>query len=292
MKANDVLSVIGARVGDGLGIEGVACDSRKVGEGFLFACIKGAAEDGHGYAAMAVESGASVILAEEGSEVGPSRDGRPAGGSIHAGGREAAVVWVPDTKKALAACSAAFYGNPSRRFKLIGITGTKGKTTTAFVIREILERAGVRTGMLGSILYHDGASEYRPAINTPQSCDLQRYFSLMAANGVGACVMEVTSQGLRLSRADCSDFDIGIFTNIHSDHIGPNEHPDYEDYLASKKRLFGMCRTGILNMDSPDYERIAGGASCEAYTYSALGEADFRVRDVFLRGSGASFTME
>ena len=166
-----------------------------------------------------------------------------------------AIIRVEDSRYAMAAVSAAFYGHPAQRMKVIGVTGTKGKTTTTYMVRSILEAAGIRTGLVGTIetLYETPQGEVRiPSANTtPESIVLQKLFRDMADSGVQAVVMEVSSQALMLHRTAGFTFDYGIFTNLSPDHIGPNEHRDFEDYLHCKSLLFRQCEIGILNGDDP-----------------------------------------
>ena len=186
----------------------------------------------------------------------------------------------------MAVISAAFYNNPAREMKTIGVTGTKGKTTTTYMIRSILEAAGIRTGLVGTIetLYETKDGEVRiPAANTtPESIEIQKTFRDMADSGVQAVVMEVSSQALKLHRTAGFVFDLGIFTNLSPDHIGPNEHTDFEDYLQCKSRLFSMCRVGIVNGDDPYSDRILEGHTCEVESYGLGENNDLRAENISL----------
>lgn len=220
-------------------IQGIESNSKNVEKGFLFIAIKGFDVDGHQYIGGAIEKGATAVMVEEGCDL--KALAIPEGITI---------VMAKNTREALAICSSNFYGNPSRKFKLIGVTGTKGKTTTTFMIKEILEKAGKKVGLIGTIAtYINGKKVKDSDRTTPESLELQRDFAQMAEAGVEAVVMEVSSQSLKLHRVDGCEFDIVVFTNFSEDHISPKEHPDMEDYFQSKLKLFQMCKTGISNAD-------------------------------------------
>lgn len=220
-------------------IQGIESNSKNVEKGFLFIAIKGFDVDGHQYIGGAIEKGATAVMVEEGCDL--KALAIPEGITI---------VMAKNTREALAICSSNFYGNPSRKFKLIGVTGTKGKTTTTFMIKEILEKAGKKVGLIGTIAtYINGKKVKDSDRTTPESLELQRNFAQMAEAGVEAVVMEVSSQSLKLHRVDGCEFDIVVFTNFSEDHISPKEHPDMEDYFQSKLKLFQMCKTGISNAD-------------------------------------------
>lgn len=220
-------------------IQGIESNSKKIEKGFLFIAINGFDVDGHQYIGGAIEKGATAVMVEEGCDL--KALAIPEGITI---------VMARNTREALAICSSNFYGNPSRKFKLIGVTGTKGKTTTTFMIKEILEKAGKKVGLIGTIAtYINGKKVKESDRTTPESLELQRDFAQMAEAGVEAVVMEVSSQSLKLHRVDGCEFDIVVFTNFSEDHISPKEHPDMEDYFQSKLKLFQMCKTGISNAD-------------------------------------------
>ena len=247
-------------------VTGIVNDSRKITEGCLFICIRGAVSDGHSYAAQAAQQGAAVIVAEEEVEVPHS----------------VTVVKVKDTRMAMALIAAAWYGYPADRLKVIGITGTKGKTTTTYMVRSILENAGYKVGLIGTIEAIIG-DEVIPADNTtPESVTIQEYFARMVEAGCQICVMEVSSQGLMLHRTAGFLFELGIFTNIEPDHIGPAEHKDFADYLACKSRLFRQCKAGILNADDPHLKQILEGHTCTVETFGFSPDADLRAEDVRL----------
>ena len=241
-------------------------NTKKVTKESMFVCIKGAAFDSHDAAADAAKSGAIVIVAERPVEV-------PEG---------ICVVLVKDTRYALALISAAYFDYPARKLKVIGITGTKGKTTTTFMIRSILEHAGIRTGLIGTIETIIGDRHIPASNTTPESYTIQAYFAAMVEAGCQVAVMEVSSQGLKLHRTAGILFDIGIFTNLAPDHIGPNEHESFEEYLECKSRMFRQCRVGIVNADDEHCGQILEGHTCQVETYGFSEKADLRASDVKL----------
>ena len=241
-------------------------NTRKVKKECMFVCIKGATFDSHDVASEAAKNGAVVIVAEHPVDV-------PAG---------TAVVLVEDTRYALALISAAYFGYPAKKLKVIGITGTKGKTTTTFMIRSILEHAGISTGLIGTIEVIIG-DKHIPAHNTtPESYEVQEYFAQMVAAGCKVAVMEVSSQGLKLHRTAGIRFDIGIFTNLAPDHIGENEHASFEEYMECKSRLFRQCDIGIVNADDEHCSDILKGHTCKVETYGFSEKADLRASDLKL----------
>lgn len=247
-------------------VTSIVNDSRKAEEGSLFFCIRGAVSDGHKYAADVVSKGARVLIVEEPVEVP----------------EEITVIQVEDSRYAMALISAAWFGYPAEQMKIIGITGTKGKTTTTYMVRSILESAGYKVGLIGTIeAVIDG--EVIPANNTtPESITVQEYFRRMADAGCQIVVMEVSSQGLMLHRTAGIPFELGIFTNIEPDHIGPAEHASFEDYIASKSLLFRQCRVGIMNADDAHLAQILEGHTCKVETFGLGGQADLRAEHLEL----------
>lgn len=192
------------------------------------------------------------------------------------------VIKVPDTREALAILSANWFGNPGDRIKVIGITGTKGKTTTTYMIKSILENAGYKVGLIGTIEAIIGDRHIPSKNTTPESYEIQEDLAAMEKEGITICVMEVSSQGLMLHRVDGMTFEIGIFTNISPDHIGPNEHTSFEEYLHCKSLLFQKCRKGILNIDDPHMNDILKDHTCTVETFGFSEKADFRAEDMEL----------
>ena len=245
-------------------ISDIAYDSRKVRNGSLFVCIEGTVADGHDYIPSAVENGAKALIVEKDADI-------PGG---------ITVVKVKDGRYALAFVSSAFFNHPSKKMRLIGVTGTKGKTTTTYMIKSILEAENGKVGLIGTLGSKIGSETIYSERTTPESYDLQALFARMAEEKVDSVVMEVSSQGLALHRVSLCDFDIGIFTNISRDHIGPREHKNFDDYLNAKRKLFGMCKKGLVNIDSDYADRIMEGAKCDILTFGIKKNADIKASDI------------
>lgn len=241
----------------------VVNDSRKAGPGALFLCIRGAVVDGHTFADAVVKQGVRALVVEEEVDV-------PEG---------VTVIKVADSRYAMALIAAAWYGHPASQLKVIGITGTKGKTTTTYMVKSILENAGYKVGLIGTIESIIGDEVIPSANTTPESLTVQEYFRRMLDAGCDCAVMEVSSQGLKLHRTAGFTFEIGIFTNIEPDHIGPNEHASFEEYLECKSRLLRQCRIGIVNADDPHLDQIIAGHTCTLETFGFSPKADLRARD-------------
>ena len=249
-------------------ITAVCYDSRKVTPGAMFICIEGANFDGHSVASQMAEKGAGCLVVSKDVTV-------PEGSDV-------TVIKVEDTRYAMAFISAAYFHHPAEKMKVIGITGTKGKTTTTYMVKSILENAGMKVGLVGTIETIIG-DERIPALNTtPESYILQEYFAKMADAGCDAVVMEVSSQGLMMHRTQGFIFDLGIFTNLEPDHIGPNEHGSFEEYMACKGLLFKQCKVGIVNADDKHVKELLAGHTCEVETYGFGEGADLRAEKVEL----------
>ncbi len=252
-------------------VTGVINDSRRVEKGSLFLCVRGAVVDGHTFAQGAAEKGASVIVAEEPVDVPQS----------------VTVVLVKDCRLAMAEIAAAWYGYPADRLKVIGITGTKGKTTTTYMVKSILEKSGYKVGLIGTIETIIQDTVIPSANTTPESLLVQEYFARMLECGCDICVMEVSSQAMKLLRCAGFTFEAGVFTNLEPDHIGPAEHESFEEYLSCKAALFRQCRIGIMNADDPHLEEILKGHTCEVETYGLGEKADLRaVNEKLFTGKG------
>lgn len=241
-------------------------DSRKVEPGSVFVCISGAVSDGHRFATEVADKGAAALIVEKEVEV-PG---------------DVTVIRVEDTRYALALMSAAYFGYPANKLKIIGITGTKGKTTTTYMIRSILEEVGRKVGLIGTIEAIIGEKHIPAANTTPESYTIQKYFAEMVEAGCDTVVMEVSSQGLMLNRTAGIPFEIGIFTNLGKDHIGPNEHADFEDYKRCKGLLFKQCELGIANGDDPWFEDVFKEATCKVETFGFVEKNDLRAVDTRL----------
>ena len=247
-------------------VKDIINDSIKVEPDTLFFCIRGAVVDGHSFAAEVVEKGATVLVVEEPVDVPEN----------------VTVIQVENTRYAMALISAAYFDYPAEKLKVIGITGTKGKTTTTYMVKSILENAGYKVGLLGTIEVIIGDKVIPAANTTPESYLIQKCFAKMVEIGCDCAVMEVSSQGLMLHRTAGIPFEIGIFTNIEPDHIGPAEHKDFEDYMRCKGLLFKQCKIGIVNADAEHLEEVLAGHTCEIETYGIDNEADLRAENVEL----------
>ena len=249
-------------------ISTLVSDNRKLTKDCAFVCIEGANFDGHSVVNDAFKCNAAAVIVMKNVEVPENIN--------------TAVIKVKDTREALALASAAYFSYPTKEIKVIGVTGTKGKTTTTYLIKSILENAGYKVGLIGTIETIIG-DEHIPSKNTtPESYVLQETFRKMADNGIEVCVMEASSQGFLMKRTLGTEFEIGIFTNLEPDHIGPNEHDSFENYMECKSMLFRQCKAGILNADDEHLEGILKGHTCEVFTYGMSENADYRASNVKL----------
>ena len=276
-------------------VTGIVSSTADIIPGCCFVCIKGFSTDGHTFAGMAAEGGASAVVMQDAEYF--DRFCGEYGGLI-GGGKLTAVLSKKGTRHALAALSDRFWGHPSGKLRLVGVTGTKGKTTTSIMLKSILDRQGEKTGLVGTMYNMIGDRVIPSVRTTPEANVLQPLLAEMVSEGVGSCVMEVSSQGLKLERVGGCEYRLGVFTNLSRDHIGATEHPDMEDYAASKAKLFGMAEAGLLNRDSEWYPRIKRDAPCRIYTYSAAEEpyaedpADFTAKNIVYRKDGVDFDVE
>ena len=268
MKLEQLLSKIRYEVSSGdtdIDITDVIYDSRKVCKNCVFVCLAGANTDGHQYAQTAVDAGAAAVVV--------SKDIECTG---------AAVIKVTDTREALAFMSAAYFGYPSDTLKTIAVTGTKGKTTTACMIRSILEKGGLKTGVIGTLGIIIGDTITKTANTTPESYEIQKAMRRMIDEGCQCVVMEASSLGLKWHRTDGFTFDYGLFTNLSHDHIGGVEHADMEEYIQCKAMLFRQCRTGILNIDDAAYPRMLENHTCTVETFGFSENAELKASDSHL----------
>ena len=243
-------------------------DTRKVTKDAMFVCIVGTAFDSHEKAAEVAAAGAKVLIVSKEVEVPEN----------------VTVIKVADTRYALSLISAAYFDYPADTLKVIGITGTKGKTTTTFMIKSILENAGYKVGLIGTIETIIG-DKHIPANNTtPESYIVQQYFAEMLKAGCEVCVMEVSSQGLMMHRTAGIPFELGIFTNLAPDHIGPNEHSSFEEYAQCKGMLFQQCKVGIANADDENFELVMKDHTCTLETIGFSEKADLKASNVNLVG--------
>lgn len=247
-------------------ITSLVYDSRQVKQGSLFVCMVGMTFNAHDFVDQVIEKGAQAIVI---SQDVPMVEG-------------VTYIRVKDTRIALALLSCAYFGYPSRELKVIGITGTKGKTSSSLMIQSILEHAGKKVGIIGTNGTFIGKIHEPTANTTPESYELQRIMRKMVEHDCEYCVMEVSSQALKLNRVAGIEFDYGVFTNISPDHIGPNEHKDFHEYMACKKHLFDFCKVGLFNRDDQHFEEFIKGVPCQVMTYSIEKESDLKAEDIAL----------
>ena len=253
---------------DEIEISDIIFDSRKIKEGCVFVALTGVRSDGHEYILSAVDGGAVAVVAEKELNVKLPES--------------VTVVYVDRTREALAYMSAAFFDYPQKKLTTIGITGTKGKTTTAYMVYSVLTEAGIKAGLIGTIETIIGTERIASDNTTPISYLLYQYIARMAAEGVTCVVMEVSSQGLMQYRVGGVHFDYAVLTNIEPDHIGPGEHASFEEYMACKGILFRHCKKALVNIDDAHYKTVLNGASCELVTYGTNPSADFYAKDINL----------
>ena len=252
-------------------ITDVTQDSRNITKGCLFVCIKGNTFDGHSAAAQALQKGAAVVLVE--------RDL----------GLDAQVI-TPNTRAVYSAVCANFFGRPAERLRLVGITGTNGKTTTAFLIKQILDSLGKKTGLIGTVQNMVGSEVYPAKFTTPDPYELQSLFALMVKAGCEFCVMEVSSQALAQGRVNGIEFEVGAFTNLTQDHL--DYHKTFENYFAAKRLLFENCRTAVTNADDPHGLAITNGLACKTVSYAVnTNNADFVAKNVRFKTTGVDYDL-
>jgi UDP-N-acetylmuramoyl-L-alanyl-D-glutamate--2,6-diaminopimelate ligase len=271
-------------VGDaGVEISALAYDSRRAGPGVLFFCVPGARADGHEFAEAVVEAGSPALVVERRL------------------GLDATEALVPDVRSAMAHAAREFWRDPTAELRVAGVTGTNGKTTTAFLIRHLLESGGVRTGLLGTVKSVIGGVEAEVERTTPEAIDLHATFRAMLDAGDRACAMEVSSHALKLGRADLIRFGVAVFTNLTQDHL--DFHPDMEDYFAAKRALFLPKRgerpgVAVVNVDDEYGRRLAaeieGEYGDDLVTFSAAGDdaAGIRAHSVSFDAAGSTFAVD
>ena len=260
-------------------------NSKAVEKNDMFVAIKGFDDDGHNHIVEAIKNGAKVILAQE-DEIDKN--------IIKEIPEDIVLVLTKDTRYALAIVACNFYKNPSKKMKLIGVTGTKGKTTTTYMIRDILEKHGIKVGLIGTVASYVGDKKIADNENTtPESLKLQEIFSKMLEEKCEAVVMEVSSQSLKLERVAGCDFDIGVFTNFAEDHISTKEHPNMEDYFNSKVKLFKMCKKGFINADDVYSIMIPKLVpECQFSTYGIDNHCDLLAKDITVTNQYADFKVK
>ena len=266
-------------------IKNIRNNSKEIKENDMFVAIKGFDCNGHEHIEEAIKKGAKVIVAQE-DEFNKEM--------LKAIPEEVTLVLAKNTRYALAISACNFYQNPSRKFKLIGITGTKGKTTTTYMIREILEKQGIKVGLIGTVASYVGDKKIADNENTtPESLKLQEIFSKMVEEKCEVVVMEVSSQSLKMDRVTGCDFDIGIFTNLSEDHISSKEHPNMEDYFNSKVQLFKMCKKGFINADDVYSLMIPKLVpECQISTYGIDNHCNLLAKDITVTNQYVDFKVK
>ena len=264
-----------------LEISSVECDYRTVKKGSLFVAIKGYEVDGHSFITKAIEKGAVAIIFEEGANYKEFMTNK-----------DITYIMAPNTRLALSLCSCNFYNNPSKKMKVIGITGTKGKTTTSFMLKKILEKQGKKVGLIGTIAIYIGDQKVKNSDRTtPESNKLQEILDKMYQLGVEVVIMEVSSQSLKLDRVAGMEFYAGIFTNLSEDHISEKEHKDINEYFESKIKLFKMCKYASVNVDNIYSERVLEEIKdiCTVETYGIDNYCNLLAKDVTITNTYADF---
>ena len=284
MRLHEVLTDVPYQIlkgNDQVEIEGICYDSRKAKKGDVYVCLKGVKADGHQYIDDALKRGASAVVISE------TYDKMDCAGEN--------IVWVEEGRKALSYMSASFFRHPDKQLITIAITGTKGKTTTAYMIYNILNHSKIKTGLIGTVEAINGEVSTQLGNTTPESYEIWRLFREMVDNGLSCVVMEVSSQGLMCGRVEGIHFDYGLFTNLSKDHIGVNEHKNMQEYIYYKSMLFRQCESGILNSDDDYFLDMLKYHTCTVETIGIHKEASFRATNIRrLKNTvfGVSFAVE
>ena len=279
MKLVDLLQGVNYELKNGSvdrGINHIQYDSRKIKEEDIFVCLTGFEVDGHDYTNSAIENGAKVILCEK---------------EINVEDKDVTVLLVKEGRKALATMSANYYDHPTKKLKLIGVTGTNGKTTTVYLLKSILEKEGKKVGLVGTIANYIGDKKIKSERTTPESLELQKLFKDMVDEGCEYCVMEVSSHSLQLDRVYGCEFEVGIFTNLTRDHL--DFHKTFENYYNAKFKLFERSKASVINVDDDygyrvlkDVEKLENKM---VRTYSIREESDFKARNIALKEGDIHF---
>ncbi len=252
-------------------IEDIVYDSRKAQKGAVFVCMSGFNTDGHNFIPSVLAAGVKAIVAER---------------AVDVSGDDVCVIRVESTRKALSYMSAVYFGYPAEKLITIGLTGTKGKTSTSYIIKGILDEAGMKTGLIGTLGAVIGKVHVPLPNTTPESYELQKILHRMVEAGCEYAVMEVSSQGLKQDRVAGISFDYGVFTNFSPDHIGLGEHADLEEYLECKSLLFRQCGIGIVNIDDDNWKKVLNGHTCMVKTFGLSAHADLTAENIsFIKSS-------
>ena len=265
------MEVISQTISPDTEITHVCVDSRATQKGSLFVAVPGNRCDGGHYARQAVDRGAVCVVCQ--SELPPD------------------LPWVKvrDARLALSQLACRWYGHPSRQLTMLGVTGTNGKTTVAYLLRHILQRTGMQTGLIGTVQNIVGEQTLPAQRTTPDALQIQQLLSAMTKNGCSHAVMEVSSHALDQHRAEGIDFAVGIFTNLTEDHL--DYHGTMGCYCDAKAKLFQMSRMGVCNADDPWTERLLAGASCPSVYYGIHNPAEVWAEDIFLHSRSVDFTV-
>jgi len=263
-------------------VRGLAYHSERIQPGFIFFCLKGTRSDGHDFIPQAISAGASVVFVEEDRQV-----------------RGATKILVPDVRTAMAIVSDVFFDSPSQKLKLIGVTGTNGKTTTTHLLERIFSAQNFKTGLLGTIKYKVGSESLPVMATTPEAPDLQKMLKIMVDKGVNYAVMEVSSHALELNRVSGCDFNAAVLTNVTDDHL--DFHQTYERYLSAKGKLFSLIggsfhkgserRIVVLNRDDANYDFFRRQSAVQWLSYGIKKEAEVRAEDIAVTGEGVRFRL-
>nr|WP_244269694.1 UDP-N-acetylmuramoyl-L-alanyl-D-glutamate--2,6-diaminopimelate ligase [Caldanaerovirga acetigignens] len=267
---SEILSVKGPK---DINIASITYDSRKVEKGSLFVAIRGFKLDGHDFIEDAIKNGAVGVIGEKEMNL-------PDG---------VLYVRVKNSRKALSQASSIFFGKPAEKLKIVGVTGTNGKTTTTYLIKAILDEAGLPSGVIGTVGLCIKDKVLPSERTTPESLDLNRIFVEMLDEGVEYVSMEVSSHSLKLHRVDDIRFEVGVFTNLTQDHL--DFHESFDDYYSSKKKLFYLSKRAAINIDDPNGRRMCGELDIPTLTYAIEGKADLKAEDVRIDSNGVTFKL-
>lgn len=261
---------------DNINIENVCYDNRKVANNDLFICVKGFKVDGHSFIEDAKKRGAVALIVSEDIDI-----------------EGITVIKVEDTRKALAIVSSNFFGNPKEKIKLLGVTGTNGKTTSAFIMKSILEKAGYKVGLIGTIANYIGDKKIETERTTPESYELHELFNQMVNEGVDYCIMEVSSHSLELDRVYGLEFEVGIFTNLTRDHL--DFHKTFENYYNAKFKLFERSKVSVINLDDEYGMQVSEDAKrleTKKMTFSIKKDSEFKATEIKMSEKGSEFKLE
>ncbi|MGB9814289.1 MAG: UDP-N-acetylmuramoyl-L-alanyl-D-glutamate--2,6-diaminopimelate ligase [Thermovenabulum sp.] len=255
-------------------IEDVQYDSRKVRKNSLFVAITGFKDDGHKYLNDAIEKGSSAVVVEK---------------EVDVKNNDILYILVENSRKALSTISDYFYKSPSKKMKIVGVTGTNGKTTTTYLVKSILEHSGLSAGVIGTLGIYINGELFPSERTTPESLELHKTFYEMQRRGINFVSMEVSSHSLKLSRVDDVAFEVGVFTNLTQDHL--DFHADFEDYYCSKRKLFDLSKKAAINIDDLHGKRLIKEIKIPYVSYAIENNADIKAEDVNISEDGVSYNI-